>query len=265
MVTSNLRSCLAPSDVLFSKLNATRKRRLDRIVGRIPRIIRSPIIKQFIAHEVPLLLSSCEFDSNSFEESRSRRRSSTIQRKTMFFLHDAMSSVGERLPAALVEACGSKTSAIAAAASAAIGVAGLVLYASTRRKKRDLKNKKVLITGGAGGLGKALGRAFARRGARVVLWDLQRPQLETVLVELRREFPSVEFSSDVVNCANRKSIYDAAKRVDDVSFRRRGLLAFARTLTHTHASHRCGAWSTMPGSSAATCSGTPQTSASSFR
>lgn len=41
-----------------------------------------------------------------------------------------------------------------------------------RRPPNSFKNKVVVITGGASGIGRALGCAFARRGARIALLDL---------------------------------------------------------------------------------------------
>jgi len=47
----------------------------------------------------------------------------------------------------------------------------------------DLNAKTVLITGGAGGLGLAAARAFAREGARVALWDLDAARGEKAVAE----------------------------------------------------------------------------------
>ncbi len=46
------------------------------------------------------------------------------------------------------------------------------------------KDRVAVITGGAGGIGSALARAFAERGARLVLADLDQNRLETVGKEL---------------------------------------------------------------------------------
>jgi 3-oxoacyl-[acyl-carrier protein] reductase len=41
-----------------------------------------------------------------------------------------------------------------------------------------LKGATALVTGGAGGIGKAVARRFLRSGARVVLWDRELGALE---------------------------------------------------------------------------------------
>ena len=45
---------------------------------------------------------------------------------------------------------------------------------------KELKNKLVLITGGASGIGRLMAFDFARRGARVVAWDLNEAALESL-------------------------------------------------------------------------------------
>ncbi len=62
--------------------------------------------------------------------------------------------------------------------------------------KRKLKHKRILITGAAGGLGLALARDCAARGARVALADINSAALEI----LRSEFPdSLLFTVDVTD------------------------------------------------------------------
>lgn len=51
-------------------------------------------------------------------------------------------------------------------------------------KDLDFSGKTVLVTGGAQGIGRAIVEAFALRGARVVIADLQLPQAQALAVEL---------------------------------------------------------------------------------
>ena len=53
-----------------------------------------------------------------------------------------------------------------------------------------LKDKVVIITGGAHGIGKAYARAFGQAGARVVLADIDPPAADQVAEEISREFGS---------------------------------------------------------------------------
>jgi all-trans-retinol dehydrogenase (NAD+) len=63
---------------------------------------------------------------------------------------------------------------------------------------RELKGKLVLVTGGAGGLGLATARAFAREGARLALWDLDLGRVEAAASALRAEgIPAQGFAVDV--------------------------------------------------------------------
>ncbi|WP_155947320.1 SDR family NAD(P)-dependent oxidoreductase, partial [Pseudacidovorax intermedius] len=48
-----------------------------------------------------------------------------------------------------------------------------------------LDDKLALITGGGGGLGRAMALGFARHGARVVVADLDLPRAEAVAAEIR--------------------------------------------------------------------------------
>lgn len=71
-----------------------------------------------------------------------------------------------------------------------------------------LKEKAVLITGGGRGLGAALGRAFARRGARVVLVARDGDAVEAVARSIRHEGGEAHaFSFDV---ADKRAIHRLA-------------------------------------------------------
>lgn len=50
--------------------------------------------------------------------------------------------------------------------------------------KRELARRVVLITGGAGGIGRALARAFGRAGARIAILDLSSSPLDEARAEL---------------------------------------------------------------------------------
>ena len=48
----------------------------------------------------------------------------------------------------------------------------------------DLKDKVVVITGGAGGLGLAMAQNFAQAGAKIALIDVDQEKLERACAEL---------------------------------------------------------------------------------
>lgn len=75
----------------------------------------------------------------------------------------------------------------------------------------ELANQNVVITGGAGGLGKQIALEVIRRGGRPVLWDIHEDNLDRVRKEIEAETersPHVE----VVDLADRDAIYTAAER-----------------------------------------------------
>ena len=49
---------------------------------------------------------------------------------------------------------------------------------------RDFENKTAFVTGGASGIGLALGRAFAEAGMKVMLADVETAALEKALPQL---------------------------------------------------------------------------------
>lgn len=51
----------------------------------------------------------------------------------------------------------------------------------------QLQNKTVLITGGASGIGKIMGRLLLQRGARLIIWDIDQKKME----QTREEFKSL--------------------------------------------------------------------------
>src|SRR3954466_11618874 len=52
---------------------------------------------------------------------------------------------------------------------------------------KDLNGRVAVVTGGAGGIGRAMGEAFGRAGMKVVLADIQPEPLEKTVAELRAD------------------------------------------------------------------------------
>jgi NAD(P)-dependent dehydrogenase (short-subunit alcohol dehydrogenase family) len=80
---------------------------------------------------------------------------------------------------------------------------------------RDFKGRVAVITGGANGVGRALGALLASRGARVVLTDINREKLDATVAELRR-------GGDVAGIASDVTQQDSVNRLADEVFERYG-------------------------------------------
>jgi short-subunit dehydrogenase len=70
---------------------------------------------------------------------------------------------------------------------------------------RDLHGKRVLITGGGGGLGRALARRFAETGAHVIVTDLDAAAVEATASELKS---ATAYRLDVTDAKNIASVRD---------------------------------------------------------
>ena len=67
----------------------------------------------------------------------------------------------------------------------------------------------VVITGAAGGIGRATARAFARGGARLAVVDLDRDALDSLVTELRAEGVAAEsIASYTAEVTEAKSVQD---------------------------------------------------------
>jgi all-trans-retinol dehydrogenase (NAD+) len=73
---------------------------------------------------------------------------------------------------------------------------------------RDIANKLILITGGAGGIGRLMGLDFAGRGARVVAWDLDAGALAKLEDEGRQK--KVFIKGMVCDVSDREAVYRQA-------------------------------------------------------
>lgn len=78
---------------------------------------------------------------------------------------------------------------------------------------RDLAGKTAFVTGGASGIGLALGRAFARSGMKVMLADIETEALQAAVTSLQEISPDV--SGIVCDVADAKSVERAAQAAFD--------------------------------------------------
>lgn len=79
------------------------------------------------------------------------------------------------------------------------------------RQPKDITSDVVLVTGAANGLGRALAHKFAQRGARVVLWDIDKQALEETTAQMTAVGAMV--FSYVVDVTDRDRVYEVAARV----------------------------------------------------
>ncbi len=74
----------------------------------------------------------------------------------------------------------------------------------------ELKNKTILITGGASGIGKIMSRLSLARKAKVIIWDINTENIARTLKELS---PLGNISADVVDVSKLEAIEEAAQKL----------------------------------------------------
>lgn len=75
---------------------------------------------------------------------------------------------------------------------------------------RELKNKTVLITGGASGIGKIMARLMLERQAKVIIWDINPSKIDETLSEFA---PKGQINSYVVDVSDTEMVKKTAKMV----------------------------------------------------
>ena len=73
-----------------------------------------------------------------------------------------------------------------------------------------LKNKTILITGGASGIGKIMSRLSLERNAKVIIWDINTESIKNTLTELS---PLGDVSSYVVDISALQQIEKTAEQL----------------------------------------------------
>ena len=79
-------------------------------------------------------------------------------------------------------------------------------------RKKDVSNDVVLITGAGSGIGRALAIKFARLGATIVLWDINKSANDAVAEEINSKTPNKAFSYQC-DCSKRDEVYKVAEQV----------------------------------------------------
>jgi all-trans-retinol dehydrogenase (NAD+) len=78
----------------------------------------------------------------------------------------------------------------------------------------DVRGRRVLITGGASGIGRLLAGELGKRGARLVLWDLDPAALDSAVTELRAA--GVDAEGHRCDVSDRAAVYALAAQVGDI-------------------------------------------------
>ena len=81
-------------------------------------------------------------------------------------------------------------------------------------RRLTLSTARVLITGGASGLGRQMAIQAAKRGSRVVIWDLDKERADRVCDEIRASGGSAE--AYAVDITDRDAVDAVAVEVGDV-------------------------------------------------
>lgn len=84
-------------------------------------------------------------------------------------------------------------------------------------KEKSVTGKTILITGGASGIGRLMSLDLARRGGKIVIWDINQQQLDATSQDIREVQKCNNLPEKVwaynVDVSNYQSVYDAAAKV----------------------------------------------------
>ncbi|RWS26436.1 epidermal retinol dehydrogenase 2-like protein [Leptotrombidium deliense] len=87
----------------------------------------------------------------------------------------------------------------------------VITFVPNRFKMKDVSDETVLITGGGNGIGRQLAIKFARRGCKVIIWDVDTNGL-AVTCKLIHQFQGKCWSFEC-DIRDRKQVYSTADRV----------------------------------------------------
>ena len=79
-------------------------------------------------------------------------------------------------------------------------------------RRKDVSKEIILITGAGSGIGRSLSQKFARLGATVVLWDINKDANDAVAEEINSKTPNRAFPYQC-DCSKREEVYKVAEEV----------------------------------------------------
>lgn len=79
-------------------------------------------------------------------------------------------------------------------------------------KMKNFQNKRILITGGASGIGKIMARLFLERNAQVIIWDINQTTIDLTLNEFSSKGSVFGYVVDVSNTAQIKEMSQQMKQ-----------------------------------------------------
>ena len=79
-------------------------------------------------------------------------------------------------------------------------------------RRKDVSKEIILITGAGSGIGRSLSQKFARLGATVVLWDINKSANDAVAEEINSKTPKRAFPYQC-DCSKREEVYKVAEQV----------------------------------------------------
>ena len=89
----------------------------------------------------------------------------------------------------------------------------IMFFVPKSLRYKSVKDELVLITGAGSGLGRALAIRFARLGAHLVVWDINKPGLEETVKLVKEANPSIKCKPYICDITNRQVVYETADRV----------------------------------------------------
>ncbi|XP_065175592.1 epidermal retinol dehydrogenase 2-like [Sycon ciliatum] len=81
------------------------------------------------------------------------------------------------------------------------------------KSKKDVAGEVVLITGGGMGMGRLMAIQFAKLNASIVIWDVNKNAMDSVVAEIKSSGKNTQIFSYVVDVSKRQEVFDAAEKV----------------------------------------------------